>query len=188
MLKPNKYGSLDLVDDETGEILDTGIFKTPNNHDRDQESANYALTCEEPTLTDQSFREDVDINTIVQRALRGEQMLVPPPEQFGDMTAVPTWLEIADIWANNSAHFYNLAPAIREEFLNQPARWMDAARRAMDKGDLEETKRIGIDLDNLQVIKPKPAAGAPAPRTEEVGGTPPVGVPTPPKGGQEASS
>lgn len=176
--------------DEDGQVhvLQKPFWKTPFNHDTNAESDLATTPFEDEHLTDQSFKDEVDINQIVQRAIRGQQVLVPPPEAYGaDLTKPLTWQQINDIWAENAANFYRLDPELRGEFLNQPARWMDAAKRAMDKGDLEECRRIGISLDDLKVIKPN-APGDSSPGARGGGGDTPGSAAAPPKGGQEASS
>lgn len=144
-------GTQVLIDDETGEVLDEIFFKTPYNHDRDQESQRVGLTCQDESLTDQSQAPDADINNIVKRYLHGQALPVPLPEQFGDATDRPqTWLEIQQILATNNATFYRLPPEIRAEFLNNPALWMDQIDRDLATGDLDNLERCGMDVKALR--------------------------------------
>lgn len=152
-------GNQVLVDDETGEIIDQVFFKTPNNHDTLAESLRTSTYCEDPSLTDQSFKEEVNINTIMDRVKAGAQLPITLPEHFGDATTIPQYIESVQKIAENNATFYNLAPAIREEFMNDPTRWTVQVMKDLDKGDLNNLKRMGINIDDLQVYTTaKPAA------------------------------
>lgn len=126
------------------------FWKTPYNHDTMSESNRTALTCPEDSLTDQSFKEDADINTIMERVKQGAQIPVPLPEHFGDAFSIPTLLEARTRIAENNATFYNLPPNIRAEFLNDPARWEDHVHRQLVDQNFDEVERLGIDLTDLR--------------------------------------
>lgn len=77
---------------DDGEILDTNcedcgpiavappFWKTPHNHDRDAESARYALTCNDKSKTQQQFAKDADINVILAKFMQtGELNLTGTP-------------------------------------------------------------------------------------------------------------
>lgn len=152
---------------EDGEIIDTNcdecvvFFKTPYNHDRDAEAKRTALYCKDPSLTDQSFKEEVDINTIIERVMQGQELPVSLPEHFGDQAAIPTLYEARSRIAENNATFYNLAPDIRAEFLNDPGRWEDQVRKDLAAGNLANLDRMGLDTGNWIVqARPKPPEAA----------------------------
>lgn len=145
---------------EDGEIVDvncedcvTGIipfFKTPYNHDTTAESNRTGLKCEDPSRTDQSFKEESDINTVMERIKQGAQPPVPLPEHFGDAFAIPTLLEARTRIAESNAAFYNLAPKIREEFLNDPSRWEDQVIKDVANGNLDNLERMGLDMTEVK--------------------------------------
>ena len=57
-------------DPETGEIevkTLTPFFRSPYNYDRDSVSRETGTACPEETLTQQQFKEECDINTILDR-------------------------------------------------------------------------------------------------------------------------
>jgi len=163
---------------EDGEIVDdncedcTVYFKTPYNHNRNAESNRVALTTPEPSLTDQSFKEDADINVIIARAQKGELPVVLP-EHFGNASEIPTLFEARSRIAESNATFYKLAPQIREEFLNDPARWERQVLKDLDEANLDNLRRMGVSIDDVVVV-PRPAPPA-APQ----GGSPAPGAPAP---------
>lgn len=150
-----------LIDDETGEVLSEVFFKTPYNHDTNAESDRCGLLCEDESLTDQSFKDDADINNIVSRFLKTGHMPVPIPTTFGDATDRPqSWLEIQQVLAANNATFYKLLPDIRAEFQNNPALWMDQIERDLATGDMDNLDRIGMETKQLREALAKGEADA----------------------------
>ena len=58
------------IDPETGEITTNVIqpfIRTPYNYDRNAVSRETATICEEETLTQQHFKDECDINAILER-------------------------------------------------------------------------------------------------------------------------
>lgn len=151
---------------EDGEIesnCEDCFYKTPYNHNTLTEAKRTALTCNDKSLTDQSFREDADINIIMDRIQRGAAHDIPLPEHFGTDERVDLYTARSRI-AESNATFYNLAPHIRAQFLNDPGRWEQAVTAALNAGSRTTLRDMGLDV-------PEPPEAA-------VGGTP---APTPPE-------
>lgn len=169
-----------------GEIIekDMPAFKTPYNHDRDFESERTAYYSTEPSLTKQEFKDECDINIILQRFMRtGEPPPITLPEHFGDLTTRLTYFEASLAMAEANALFYKLPPNLRAEHLNDPNRWADAIMVALEKGDVDTLKANGIDVERKapETASPgtPPSGGTPAPAasgtpspTAATGGTP----------------
>lgn len=116
-------------------------------YDRDDASAGAALEFPDPSLTQQQFAEDADINTIVRRfGLTGEM-----PEAF----VMPQSGDFID--ATSFEESMQLIVKAREEFMTLPA---DVRRRfANDPGQLIEFLEDGRNLDDarkLGLLKPPP--------------------------------
>lgn len=164
MLK-DANGIPQLVDDETGEILATAYWKTPYNHDREQESKRVGLECKDNSLTNQSFVEDADINNIMQKFLKtGELPKMELSPTFGDyngMTPFEARTQLAEI----NAQFYLLPPAIRAEFKNEPAQWEAQVVKEIQRGNREALRELGFEFkEPPEAPKPPEAAGGtPAP-------------------------
>lgn len=156
-----------MIDPTTGEIvgdLATGynyeqhpqktympvFLRTPYNYDRDAASNETALTTPEPTRTQQQFRDEVDINTLVDRfgLTPGAQwpMLerVPLQADFVPTTDYKTAMDTI-IAANET--FMQLPATQRERFDNDPHKWLEFTS---DPKNEDEMRSLGI-------LKPKPA-------------------------------
>lgn len=170
---------------EDGEIVDvdspgndcdecTVFYKTPHNHNRNAESDRVALTCNDKSLTDQSFKDDADINIIMERALRTKQIPMILSPQFADTTQLLTQFEMRSRIAENNATFYKLSADIRAEFQNDPAQWEKQVLQDLLTGDDEHLRLMGIEPPPRPPVEPP--AGNPAPAAPEGAGTP---VPAP---------
>lgn len=171
-MKPNTYLTTD------GEVKPI-FFKTPFNHDRDAESAASALLCQDKSLTQQQFKEEADINFILERYRASQQ--IPPialPEHYLDLTERPSWHEIQTRLADANKTFYLLPPEIRAEHLNNPARWADQVVAATDAGDRAKLRALGLDAPD-PTEPPTPTVETPAAVPADA---PPSGAPKAPGG------
>lgn len=170
-MKPNlTEATMDHYDEEGELLYSTPLFKTPYNHDRMAESNRTGLSTKDPSLTDQSFKEDADINVIMERVMKTKEIPLALPEHFGDATQIPTLFDARMRIAESNATFYKLPAKIREEFLNDPGRWEAQVVKDLNDANVENLKRMGINTDDIHVIAqvaPKvpqpatPAAGTP---------------------------
>jgi len=73
-----------------GEITELNlVFKTPYNHDTLAEALRTAQVNDEPSKTQQHFKDEADINEIMRRWLKtGEIKEIPLPPQYGDFTEI----------------------------------------------------------------------------------------------------
>lgn len=135
-------------------------FKTPWNHDTNFESQRTAIYCNDPSLTKQEFKEDADINVLIERFMRGGD-LPPPvlPEHFTDLSGRPTYFEMQTKVAEANATFYKLDAELRAEHGNDPTRWADAVVKAVEAKDGDKLLKLGL---TLEAIKPQtPEGGTP---------------------------
>lgn len=152
------------VNKETGEIEWKPFIKTPFNFDRDDASLATGLACEDETLAQQQFKEECDINTILER--------------FGQTGEVPTnvrqpldmdFIEAYDFQSAQNAlveaqQAFDAMPAkVRERFKNDPAEFIEFFQ-------LEENRAEG---ERLGLINPRPA---------------PIEAPNGPTGGQTGAA
>lgn len=129
--------------DDNGEVQ-TGVFvRTPYNYDMDKASDASGLDASvEPTLAQQQFREETDINTIVERfGLTGQlpqNVRVPLPEDFIEATDYHTALNQL-IAANES--FMQMPADVRARFQNDPGKFLDFVH---DDKNRDEAQKLGI--------------------------------------------
>lgn len=156
-------------------------FKTPYNHDTKLVSDLTATFCPEESLTKQEFKDDADINNIINRFLRaGEPPPVTLPEHFTDTTTRRTWFDTQVQLAEVNGMFYELPARIRTEFANDPAQWADEAMARLQRRDDVGLAKMGIQIQFQQPQDGDPGSGAttPAPKPNAAPAAP--GAATPP--------
>lgn len=162
----------------TGDLVDnkTPQWKTPWNHDTEFESERTGLFCTDESLTKQEFKEETDINTILERFTRtGEPPPMPLPEHFTDITGRTNYFEMQSKIATANESFYTLPAGKRAEFQNDPTRWADAVVLAVDQGDRKALGDLGIE------VPPEKPQAAPEGRTPPGGSPAPVSAQSPPE-------
>jgi len=132
-----------MIDQETGEVI-TPFIRTPYNYNTDAISDKTGLDCGPETKTQQQFKDEVDINTIVERfGVTGE---TPPTINF------PTEQDFTETFDFQSA--MNITVAAREEFMKMPAkaraRFMNDPQKFMefihDNDNAEEAVKLGLAI------------------------------------------
>lgn len=126
------------------------MLRVINVYDVDEVSQSNSLRCEDESLTHQEFKDESDINTIIDRFGIGEN----PIEAQKWVTNV----DIADAPNNymdvmnqlNAARdqFMTLPAKVRSQFDNDPASFVNFVS---DPGNLDEMVRLG-----LAVVRPDP--------------------------------
>lgn len=105
-------------------------------------------------ITQQSSKDDADINVIVSRIKRGADVpggdVVP---RYGDITQVPTDLrEALNQFAFAQNLFMSLDPKIRFRFQNDPVQMLDFLADPMNKPEAIE---LGLVDSPKAVVEPK---------------------------------
>lgn len=113
------------VNPMTGEMVPGPFLRTAHNYDMNSASDESALVCADPSQTDQSFAEEVDINTIVRRfGLTGElpeDLKVP---QSGDFTSITNYQDAMNVVRAAQEAFMEMPAEVRAEFGNDPGRFI----------------------------------------------------------------
>jgi len=133
--------------DENGELQPYTRWKTPYNHDTKAEAMRHGFKTTGPSKTQQNFTDDADINTIVGRVLKtGIMPDIPIPPQYGDLTTVDDYHTMVNKLAETKALFYRLDAKERAKFDNDPGAWIGYVNQAINEGDLEPLKQMGMDV------------------------------------------
>lgn len=126
-----------------------------------------------PGRTKQSFRKEVDINTIVAKAAKTGLVdwVNANQAQYGDFTEVKTFHEAQNMIINAEAQFQSLPAEIRKHFDNDAGTFLEVAS---DPKNHDEMVKLG-----LAEAKPKvePKAPVPAPKKDSQGDVPPPSKP-----------
>lgn len=133
------------------------FIRTPYNYDRRAEEHDARLYCKDPSLTDQSFAAEVDINTIVDRfGISGTLPLVVRPPQYGDYTGVFNFQTAMNAVRSAQENFMELPAKLRARFHNDP---QELLQFVADAENYDEAVKLGI-------VPKKPETPAPAPVAE----------------------
>lgn len=132
--------------------MKTVFLRTGHNYDRDAVSAE-VVECSglSPTMAQQQFAEECDINTIVRRfGLTGElpdEYAVPVSGDFTDVVDFQTAMQAVRT-ANES--FMRMPGELRARFNNDPQRLMDFVE---DGRNLDEARKLGLALAAPEVTR-----------------------------------
>ena len=122
-------------------------FKWRHEYDaeRDELEGQLAATVNtDDSLTQQSFKDDQDINTIVKRlGIEDGPMPVAPidPNYYGDLTNVPDLRTILDLANDARNRFMDLPAKLRARFHNEPSELWNFVQ---NPENAEEAVRLGL--------------------------------------------
>lgn len=145
---------------EDGVIIETTFLRTPHNYDRDAVSQETGTENKEPTMTQQQFKDDCDINTIMERyGVTGELPINVRQPLSEDFVEAFDFQSAQNALIEAKASFMEMPAKIRARFENDPAKFIAFFE---DEANREEGERLGL-------INPKTP---PAPAVD----TPPEGA------------
>lgn len=149
------------------------FVRNPYNYDMFIASNESAITCLEPTLAQQQFKDESDINFIADRfGLTGELPTVLQLPKYADFTGIFDFQQAQNAVRTALEQFMTLPAKLRTRFDNQPQKLLTFLE---DPENYAEA--IFLGLVNKPAITPEPAPLAPATKGEV---TPPPPAPTPP--------
>lgn len=145
-------------------------FKTPYNHNTEAEAARYATQFPEPTITQQSGKDEADINEIVRRfGLTGQLPQIQMPPLLEDFDQVFDFKTAMNTIAAAKHSFMQLDAKIRNRFENDPAQFVAYVDEAVATGELDELRKWGLAVPKPPQEPPKAPEGTPlgdpAPKT-----------------------
>lgn len=146
---------------DTGEIV---FCRTPYNYDTDQVSEETGLACTDGTKTQQQFKDEVDINTIVERfGVTGES---PPAMNFPgeqDFTNTFDFQTSMNVLVQARESFMEMPAKTRARFQNDPQKFMEFIH---DGDNFDEAVKLGLVMKRPEPEK-KPEAKASEEKKEE---------------------
>lgn len=146
------------------------FLRTPYNYDASAVSRSTGLDCSQSKdRTQQNFKEECDINTLVQRFGIGYQMpegLVAP--QYGDFSHISDYHQALNQIAAARETFEQLPAHVRDRFQNDPGRFVDFS---IDPANAKELVKLGLATERKEspeefqarVPNPPPQPTQPAP-------------------------
>lgn len=120
----------------------TTFLRTAYNYDINAASIASGLECKDPTLTKQSFKEETDINTIVNRfKINGELPQNVRLPTYEDFTGVFDFHSSMNAIRQAQEAFDKMPANVRARFHNDPGEFVDFTA---NKDNLAEARKLGM--------------------------------------------
>lgn len=127
------------------------FLRTEHNYDRDAASDESGLDCKDPSLAQQSARDETDINVIVKKfGLTGHMPQGLRIPRYGDFDQVDDFRVAYEMVAMADHAFLQLPAEVRVKFNNDPAAFVNFCE---DPKNLDELRKMGL------AITPTPVPG-----------------------------
>ena len=122
------------------------FLRTPYNYDTNQVSDETGLSCPDASLTQQQFKEEADINTIVDRYLRSGVLPTPVNmPQYVDFEGVFDYQTAMNTIRAADENFMRLDARVRARFNNSPQEFLEFFA---NPDNTEEAIRLGLAVPN----------------------------------------
>lgn len=105
---------------------------------------------EEPTPTQQQFKEECDINVIILKFNKGIMPFQKPPGQYGDFSNVPDYHTALNTTIQAEQSFNSLPAKIRAEFQNDPQKLIKFVSNPKNK---QKAIDLGLIPKPLNIVK-----------------------------------
>lgn len=146
----------------TQNVLTNKTFiRNPYNYNSSLASAASGLVCPEPSMTQQSFVQECDINTIVRNfGLTGQLPLSLHVPTYGDFSEGTDYQSAMNNIIEAQNAFDSLPAALRNRFNNDPGLFLDFV---FDESNREEAEKLGLVVNQNSIPENGAGAQAPAP-------------------------
>lgn len=117
-------------------------LRAPGQYNVDEASLEAGLECFDVSLTQQQFKDDADINVIMERFNRTGELPVPvTPGQFGDYTEVYDYHSAMNMVVAAQQAFAQMPAKIRSRFGNDAGAFVEFVS---DSANLDEGIELGV--------------------------------------------
>lgn len=118
------------------------FLRTAYNYDMNAASDESGLRCEDPSMAQQQFLEECDINTIVERfGLNGEVPTSVTLPTYGDFSGVNDFQSAMNAVLVAQAQFMELPAKVRSRFDNDPQKLLEFVS---DDANIPEARVLGL--------------------------------------------
>jgi phage internal scaffolding protein len=115
------------------------FLRTPYNYDRDAATNESGLACEEPSLAQQHFKDECDINNILRQFnITGQLPEQPLSPRYGDFTGIGDYHTALNKVIAAQDEFEALPAQIRARFDNDPANLIEFLENEKNRPEAEE--------------------------------------------------
>jgi phage internal scaffolding protein len=118
------------------------FLRTPYNYDLNAASNESGLACEEPSLTQQHFKDEADINNILRQFnITGLLPEAPLSPRYGDFTGIGDYHTALNAVIAAEDQFMALPAQLRARFENDPAQLIEFLN---DDKNRSEAEKLGL--------------------------------------------
>ncbi|AXL15187.1 internal scaffolding protein [Microviridae sp.] len=137
--------------------MKTPFLRTNYNYDRNVASNESGVACEEPSLAQQHFKDECDINNILRQFnITGQLPTNTLSPRYGDFTGVVDYQSALNAVIEAEDGFMTLPAETRAMFGNDPEQLINFLA---DEGNRAEAEKLGL-------VDPKPVVSDPVEITE----------------------
>lgn len=123
-------------------MMKAPFVRNPYNYDSNEVSDETGLDTGTEGGAKQEFKDECDINTIIDRFGLGYDMPEnPKTPQYGDFTNINDYHSAMNATAKAREAFHELPAEIRSKFDNDPGKYVDFC---LDENNLNEMKEMGL--------------------------------------------
>lgn len=118
------------------------------------------ISCPEPSLAQQQFKDEVDINALMARfKVTGQMPVGASVPSYGDFSGVTDYRTAMDA-VNRARDAFMAYPAdLRSRFMNDPQKFLEFVS---DPVNLDECRKLGLAIPAKPDVPAVAPAGAPA--------------------------
>jgi phage internal scaffolding protein len=128
------------------------FLRTPYNYDTIAASNESGVACEEPSLAQQQFKDECDINNILRQFnITGQLPESTLSPKYGDFTGISDYKTALDRVMAADEEFMSLPANIRARFDNEPANLIEFLENEENRSEAEK----------LGLVEPKSTLEAP---------------------------
>jgi phage internal scaffolding protein len=118
------------------------FLRTPYNYDRDAASNESGVACEEPSLAQQHFKDECDINNILRQFnVTGLLPEAPLSPRYGDFTGIVDYHSALNAVIAAEDEFMALPADLRARFQNDPEQLINFLD---DSSNFDEAVKLGL--------------------------------------------
>lgn len=143
----------------------TIFLRTPYNYDMAKASDETGLSCDDPSLTQQQFADESDINNIVDRFMKTGHLPTPSSmPQFADYEGIFDFQSAMNVVRQADENFMRMDAKVRARFHNSPQEFLEFFA---NPDNAEEAVRLGLAVPPAKpkdvppsTVEPAQAGGA----------------------------
>jgi phage internal scaffolding protein len=118
------------------------FLRSPYNYDMNKASDEAGLVCDDPSLTQQQFKEESDINFIVDRFMKTGHIPTPVSmPQYADYEGVFDFQSAMNVVRAADENFMRMDAKVRARFHNSPQEFLEFFA---DPANADEARRLGL--------------------------------------------